>query len=772
MKISMRLICGFAVVAFICAVVGGVGWYGIQRLQTSVNDISHLRLPAQEQIGNIKNSASQAVAAQRSLLISSLSFNERQAQMIQLKKSWQEFDAALAAYNKLTKSTEEENLWQETLSLSEGWKGLASASANSLAGFQLDDVETLEATLVARQLDHVKWVKSLENAAIERRPFDGQLNQNLCGLGKFLADYSTHDAIFSGLLDQFHTPHKRLHEIGSQMNGLVAAGKYTVARQLVRDDAPIVLADIESVFESALSHVRLQISELDHARTQVFGPVAQAQVAFLDKLTELGQLNDSRVSTSVFEADRVAFSSKIIALVAMALGVLLAAVLGSAVSRSIINPLRQVMAAVEKISFGDTGDRIPMGQAVNCSNIKKCGITDCPSFNKVDHCWVTSGSFSVIKHCPKAKSGMDCRECDLYLVKNEFEELGSIVNALAINLDERQKLADAIAHGDLTCNVELASEKDGLGKALDYMSGSLKQIIGEVQKTTETVSVGAAQVAVTSQRLAENSTEQATAAEETASSIEEMTANIRQNADNATQTESIAIQAAHDAREGGKAVRETLASMKEIADKIMIIEEIARQTNLLALNAAIEAARAGEHGKGFAVVAAEVRKLAERSQSAAGEIGELSKNSMAVAETAGASLETMLENIQKTAELVQEISAASKEQDSGADQINRSIQQLDNVIQENASASEEMASTAEELTSQSQQLADMVSFFVMNTDVANSSSQKLSISGGVSSTSIPRISNQERNVMKLNGASGYSGLSGAHDKSDNDFEKY
>ena len=97
-----------------------------------------------------------------------------------------------------------------------------------------------------------------------------------------------------------------------------------------------------------------------------------------------------------------------------------------------------------------------------------------------------------------------------------------------------------------------------------------------------------------------------------------MTANIRQNADNSMQTEKIAQQTAKDALEGGAAVGKTVGAMKEIAEKIMIIEEIARQTNLLALNAAIEAARAGEHGKGFAVVAAEVRKLAERSQIAAG----------------------------------------------------------------------------------------------------------------------------------------------------------
>jgi methyl-accepting chemotaxis protein len=156
--------------------------------------------------------------------------------------------------------------------------------------------------------------------------------------------------------------------------------------------------------------------------------------------------------------------------------------------------------------------------------------------------------------------------------------------------------------------------------------------------------------------------------------------------------------------------------MKEIASKISIIEEIARQTNLLALNAAIEAARAGEHGKGFAVVAAEVRKLAERSQKAAGEINQLSVSTVNVAEKAGEMLDKLVPDIQRTAELVQEITAASREQDTGAEQINKALQQLEKVIQQNASASEEMASTTEQLTTQSDQLTGAIAFFRTSED--------------------------------------------------------
>lgn len=295
--------------------------------------------------------------------------------------------------------------------------------------------------------------------------------------------------------------------------------------------------------------------------------------------------------------------------------------------------------------------------------------------------------------------------------KDELGELLAAMQEMAKSSREVAALTSEIASGNLRAEIRERSADDTLSLTLKNMVGRLREVIGNVKMATENVSSGSQAMNSVSQEMSQGATEQAASAEEASASIEEMTANIRQNADNAEQTEGIANKAAQDAEEGGKAVDETLAAMREIANKIMIVEEISRQTNLLALNAAIEAARAGEHGKGFAVVAAEVRKLAERSQVAAGEISELSVSSVDVAEKAGKLLEVIVPNIRKTAELVQEISAASKEQDSGADQIGKSIQQLDMVIQQNASSSEEMASTAEELASQAESLSEIVSFF-------------------------------------------------------------
>ena len=293
----------------------------------------------------------------------------------------------------------------------------------------------------------------------------------------------------------------------------------------------------------------------------------------------------------------------------------------------------------------------------------------------------------------------------------DFNEIKNNLNLLIDAMNKATDIAKKIADGNLLLEVKERSANDGLMQALSAMVQNLTKVVGDVKAAADNVTAGSQELSSTSEQMSQGASEQAASAEEASASMEQMSSNIRQNADNSLQTEKIAVKSATDANESGKAVVKTVSAMKEIAAKITIIEEIARQTNLLALNAAIEAARAGEHGKGFAVVASEVRKLAERSQKAAGEIGDLSLSSVEVAENAGELLQKLVPDINKTAELVQEISAACKEQDTGAEQINKAIQQLDQVIQQNAGASEEMASTAEELASQAEQLQGTIAFF-------------------------------------------------------------
>ncbi|MBZ6383171.1 methyl-accepting chemotaxis protein [Sphingomonas sanguinis] len=294
---------------------------------------------------------------------------------------------------------------------------------------------------------------------------------------------------------------------------------------------------------------------------------------------------------------------------------------------------------------------------------------------------------------------------------DEIKDLVETVNRMTANLRQSAELADTIASGDLTVDHQPLSDKDTLGHALVAMVERLRGVVGDATQAAQNVAAGSQQLSSSSEQVSQGATEQAAAAEEASASMEQMAANIKQNADNATQTEKIARQSSQDAEISGQAVQKAVIAMRTIAEKIGIVQEIARQTDLLALNAAVEAARAGEHGRGFAVVAAEVRKLAERSQSAAAEISGMSSDTVGAATQAGDMLVKLVPDIRRTAELVAEISAACREQDIGAVQINEAIQQLDKVTQQNASASEQISSTSEELASQAEELQESIAYF-------------------------------------------------------------
>jgi methyl-accepting chemotaxis protein len=306
------------------------------------------------------------------------------------------------------------------------------------------------------------------------------------------------------------------------------------------------------------------------------------------------------------------------------------------------------------------------------------------------------------------------------------ENINKTITALGC-LNEIDRVISALAKGDLTQTIK--TEYPGVfGKvteSINHTNANLKTLMASIRTSSDEIATAADEISAGNNDLSHRTEEQAASLEQTAASMEELSTTVQQNTEHAKHANQMALGAANTARKGVSVVNEvvlTMANINEsshqIVDIITVIDDIAFQTNILALNAAVEAARAGDQGKGFAVVAIEVRNLAQRAASAAGEIKRLISDSVdrissgsKQVEQAGKTMEDIVNSIQKVTEVMSEIAAASIEQNAGIDQVHQAVTQMDCVTQQNAALVEEAAAAAELLESQTQHLAKEMAHF-------------------------------------------------------------
>jgi methyl-accepting chemotaxis protein len=307
--------------------------------------------------------------------------------------------------------------------------------------------------------------------------------------------------------------------------------------------------------------------------------------------------------------------------------------------------------------------------------------------------------------------------------------------ALAAAVAQTREVVSAAQTGDLSRRID-TTDKTGqiaaLCEGVNAMVETMGSMIGQIRVAADAVALGASEIAVGNSDLSQRTEQQAASLEETAVSLQGLTSTVRQSADTARQASQLAGGAVDVAAQGGRVVSDVVATMalinassKRIVDIIGVIDGIAFQTNILALNAAVEAARAGEHGRGFAVVAAEIRSLSQRSSGAAKEIKQLIDDSVdrvgtgtAQVESAGRTMEEIVESVKRVDELIARISNGAQEQSDGIVQINQAVEHIDQSTQQNAALVEEASAAARSMEEQATQLLQTVAAFRVDGAVA------------------------------------------------------
>ncbi len=302
---------------------------------------------------------------------------------------------------------------------------------------------------------------------------------------------------------------------------------------------------------------------------------------------------------------------------------------------------------------------------------------------------------------------------------------------MSIGIRRLVQLTDRVAGGEL---VAVRRAEHGHGEAHDAallwasvmrMNDSLKDIVGQVRGSAETVAAAAQGIVENNTQLSERTQEQAASLEETAAGVEQLAASARQNAASCEQANRLAGEARAVAATAAQRMQDMTATMREIDDNarrvaeiLGTVEGIAFQTNILALNAAVEAARAGDQGRGFAVVAAEVRTLAQRSAAAAKEIkgligqatGSVDKG-RGLADAVAATMGSVVAGVEDVSGVLASIAAASAQQSAGVQEINNAIVQIDMATQQNAALVEEAASGAAALQQEAARMLEGIGRF-------------------------------------------------------------
>ncbi len=321
---------------------------------------------------------------------------------------------------------------------------------------------------------------------------------------------------------------------------------------------------------------------------------------------------------------------------------------------------------------------------------------------------------------------------------DEFGQVLASFQKVIDNVQYQSGIAEEVANGNFTVEVESKCEDDLMGQSLSKMVENNYATMSNIKDAAYQVTTSSSQVASASEALAQGSTEQASAIEQITASIDDVADRTKENATQANVAAELMTKAIEEVKKGNKEMQEMVVAMDDINNAsesiskiIKVIDDIAFQTNILALNAAVEAARAGDAGKGFAVVAEEVRNLAAKSAAAAAETAEMIEDSIRkveagskIANKTAEALGEITTVVKKSETIVNEIAEASNYQATAIAQIDQAIEQVSQVVQTNSATSEECAAASVELSNQAARVRELVSVYNLGDGIAKAKSYK------------------------------------------------
>jgi len=454
------------------------------------------------------------------------------------------------------------------------------------------------------------------------------------------------------------------------------------------------------------------------------------------EVSEILKFSYGKAETFVKEAEQNQRLTFVITAVLSIASILLAIVTALLITASIVNPLKSVVEAAERLATGDVSAEIDSDSRDETGQLQR-------SMGQM---------IQSLRRMGEAANRIARGDLDLEVVPgSERDVFGVAMKNMVESLKRMAATADRIAAGDLTSEVMLASDRDRLGISFSTMARNLRELNTEIREVVNVLASSAGEIMSTVSEFAASSSETASAVSETNATVQE----VRQTTDLTSQKAKHVYETAQKsvtvARTGRKSVDEVIVGMQgiheqmgfiaerivklseqsqAIGDIIATVNDLAEQSNLLAVNAAIEAAKAGDHGKGFAVVAQEVKNLATQSKQATAQVrgilGDIQKATTAAvlateqgskaveagmkqSSEAGEAIRLLSTSIEDSSNSTLQIVTSTQEQAIGIDQIATAIQSINQASNQNMEGSRQIETATRNIYDLNQKLHQLVS---------------------------------------------------------------
>lgn len=359
MQIFSKLLGATIIVIAITTAVGGLGWRGLRATLGAIDTLVSVNTPQMQTINQMVETLNSIRATELALVNSRLEPEMRRTMVADMHKDMRKIKADRRAFAALPMNARQAVLWKKAGKDFDRWLPKHNRMIKLVAENQIIDLELLSGILATHLIEHLHWVDSLRQAITKKERFSGELNPMACGLGRWLATYQPSDPDFKALLAALQPAHDHLHDLGAQIDDLLAAGKVDEAKALFNSQVPEAMKNFEQAMQNLQTQVEEKLNIFDVAINYAFGDVAKSFIVTTQDLRKVAHEVWLQTRSNGTQASLIGRQSQTTSLAATGLGGLLILTFGILLARHTASLRKGLGAIMEQIQT--TGEEIASG---------------------------------------------------------------------------------------------------------------------------------------------------------------------------------------------------------------------------------------------------------------------------------------------------------------------------------------------------------------------------------------------------------------------------